>query len=67
VIAKRRWMMPASKSAGTLMVWRGALAQSRQLEKSGGARSWTSVPIVGDGTLRVSASLVPRSKEQDPP
>ena len=54
VIAKRRWMMPASKSAGTL--WCGAALSHNRASSEERWRAFVdSVPIVGDGTLRVSA------------
>ena len=54
VIAKRRWMMPASKSAGTL--WCGAALSHNRASSEERWRAFVdSVPIVGGGTLRVSA------------
>jgi hypothetical protein len=54
VIAKRRWMMPAAKSAGTL--WCGAaLSHNRASSEERWRNFVDSVPIVGDATLRVSA------------
>ena len=54
VIAKRRWMMPASKSPGTL--WCGAALSHNRASSEERWRAFVdSVPIVGDGTLRVSA------------
>jgi hypothetical protein len=54
VIAKRRWMMPAAKSAGTL--WCGAaLSHNRASSEERWRNFVESVPIVGDGTLRVTA------------
>jgi hypothetical protein len=54
VIAKRRWMMPAAKSAGTM--WCGAaLSHNRPSSEERWRAFVDSVPIVGDGGLRVSA------------
>ena len=54
VIAKRRWMMPASKSAGTL--WCGAALSHNRASSEERWRAFVdSVPIVGDGGMRVSA------------
>jgi hypothetical protein len=54
VIAKRRWMMPAAKSAGTL--WCGAaLSHNRASSEERWRNFVDSVPIIGDGTMRVSA------------
>jgi hypothetical protein len=55
VIAKRRWMMPAAKNAGTL--WCGAaLSHNRASSEERWRNFVDSVPIVGDsGALRVSA------------
>jgi hypothetical protein len=54
VIAKRRWMMPATKSAGTL--WCGAaLSHNRASSEERWRNFVDSVPIIGDGTMRVSA------------
>jgi hypothetical protein len=54
VLAKRRWMMPASKSAGTL--WCGAALSHNRASSEERWRAFVdSVPIVGGGTLRVSA------------
>jgi hypothetical protein len=54
VIAKRRWLMPAAKSAGTL--WCGAaLSHNRASSEERWRNFVDSVPIVGDSTLRVTA------------
>ena len=54
VIAKRRWMMPAAKSAGTL--WCGAaLSHNRASSEERWRNFVDSVPIIGDGSMRVSA------------
>ena len=56
VIAKRRWMMPmpASKNAG--MFWCGAALSHNRASSEARWRAFVdSVPIVGNGGLRVSA------------
>ncbi len=54
VIAKRRWMMPATKNAATL--WCGAALSHNRASSEERWRAFVdSVPIVGDGSLRVSA------------
>ena len=54
VIAKRRWMLPTSKSAGTL--WCGAALSHNRASSEERWRAFVdSVPIVGEGGLRVSA------------
>jgi hypothetical protein len=54
VIAKRRWTMPASKNAGTL--WCGAALSHNRASSEARWRAFVdSVPIVGNGGLRVSA------------
>jgi hypothetical protein len=54
VIAKRKWMMPASKNAAAL--WCGAaLSHNRASSEERWRNFVDSVPIVGDGTLRVTA------------
>ncbi len=54
VIAKRRWMAPAAKSTGTL--WCGAaLSHNRASSEERWRNFVDSVPIIGDGTMRVSA------------
>jgi hypothetical protein len=54
VIAKRRWMMPAAKNTGT--VWYGAALSHNRASSEARWRAFVdSVPIVGDGGLRVTA------------
>jgi hypothetical protein len=53
VIAKRRWLMP-SQSAGTL--WCGAVLSHNRASSEERWRAFVdSVPIVGDGALRITA------------
>lgn len=54
VIAKRQWMQPASKNAGTL--WCGAALSHNRASSEERWRAFVdSVPLVGDKTLRVTA------------